>query len=230
MDYEKGNKSAEKLEICKMLWDKNKVENFKNILTAERGHLGEIIDKIIRSELDIDRGVSTFADTLYNTALSVFSTTKVVRHINSKQVRKYKSPWFTVECEIASRQLKSANKVFKRNRSDNTRTLVINKRREYCKVKRIARAVFKANKKRELHELSSTQPQKFWSKIRGKSNNELNLTSNELYDHFKNLFASNDIFENHDVEEFLSDESGNRHIVDQLDQDFSIVEVEKAIS
>ena len=73
---------------------------------------------------------------------------------------------YTDDCEIARRELKLANKVYKRNRSDITRNLVILKRREYSKAKRTARYVYKSNQRKKFHDLSKTQPQKVWSEIR----------------------------------------------------------------
>ena len=119
--------------------------------------------------------------------------------------------------------LKLANKVYKRNRSDETRNLVISKRREYCKVKRKARYVYKSIQKQKFHDLSKTLPQKFWSEIRkiqGKTNNTSNLPPSDFFDHFQNLYSAPDMFVNEDVENYFSNEDATEIKIDQLDRDF----------
>lgn len=80
--------------------------------------------------------------------------------------------------------------------------------------------------------MSKTQPQKFWSEIRkiqGKANNNLNLPPSDFFDHFQNLYSAQDMFVNEDVENYFSNEEASEIKIDQLDRDFCIAEVEKAI-
>ena len=138
----------------------------------------------------------------------------------NKGSRKYKSPWYTLACEIARRELKLANKiykVYKRNRSDETRNLVISKRREYCKAKRKARYIYKSNKKRHDMTCRKRNRKSFgvkFEKFKDK-NNTSNLPPSDFFDHFQKLYSAPNMFVNEDATEIK---------IDQLDRDFCIAE------
>ena len=78
--------------------------------------------------------------------------------------------------------------------------------------------------------LAKTEPNKFWSEIRKfrKRNDKNNIPLNDFYEHFKNLFSNDDIFENIQVESQLNDQSFDVN-VEELDQSICTEEVVKAI-
>ena len=82
-----------------------------------------------------------------------------------------------------------------------------------------------------MHNASKTNPKKFWDLIRKfkkKHKNNSNISAQEFYDHFKSLFST-EAFVDHDVENTVHDEFYNI-VVDELDRDFTIEDVVKAIS
>jgi len=86
----------------------------------------------------------------------------------------------------------------------------------------------------KLHELSTTKPQMLWKKIRkvqGKhKTNELKLSVDAFYEHFKNLFSEKDLYTNADAENHLNDEALlDRNRVDELDQNLTVNEINIAI-
>lgn len=148
-----------------LMWDDSKLTTFKDRISSEINSFNTIVDKTVSSEYDINQGVNSFAELLYTTTFSIYGITKQCGGVNNRTARKYKSPWFTTECELARREIKCANREFKRNKSVIFRERVISKRRKYCQEKRRARAKFNSRQKILLHHAAETEPQKFWREI-----------------------------------------------------------------
>ena len=112
------------------------------------------------------------------------------------------------------------------------RETVVAKRRLYSSVKRRARTKYKLEQKSRLHNAAQTNSQEFWReirKIKGNSKIKSTLTPQQFFEHFKNLYSTENIFANDDTEQILQDDSFIFRNVEQLDCSFSVQEVEKAI-
>lgn len=232
VNYDQSGHVDEFYKYKQIVWDDDKVNDFKETLNSNVEQLNCIVDQITNSDLNINKGIDNFADTLYNATFSVFGQTKHFRRVKPDRTRKFKSPWFTPDCEIARRELKSANRAYRRLKSHDNRNTVMVKRRQYCKAKRKARFEFKQSQKNTLHVLAKDQPRKFWSeirKLRGKNNNKSNVTAADFLKHFKNLFSSDDQFINNEIENDLSQEGFNQNLVEELDINFNENEVLSAI-
>ena len=144
----------EQCEIKKLVWDSNKSNEFKDVLCNKLESLDSYVNDIIPENLNIDDGVQNFAETLCTCAFQVFGR---VKQINSTQIttRKYTSPWFAVECEVARAELKRANKLFRKYRTHVLYEAVVVKRKQYRKITRYARFIYNRNKKQQLHDLAS---------------------------------------------------------------------------
>lgn len=116
--------------------------------------------------------------------LHVFGKIKTAkRSYFSETERKFKSPWFTEECETARRELKTANKANRKYRSRDTRDVIVEKRKNYCTVKWWARNKFKQKQRNTMHNLAKSQPKKFWSEIRkmkGHYRDQSNITADDF--------------------------------------------------
>ena len=62
-----------------ILWDDNKVNSFKNILSAKTRQLSNIVDGIISTDLELNKRINTLAEVLYDTTFTVFGSTKYSR-------------------------------------------------------------------------------------------------------------------------------------------------------
>ena len=63
--------------------------------------------------MELNNGINTSAQVLYNTTFTVFGSTKYSSLSKAtKGSRKYKSLWYTNECEITRREIKLENKVY----------------------------------------------------------------------------------------------------------------------
>ena len=173
------------------------------------------------------------SDILYATAFDIFGVRKRVGGTGGPKRRKFTSPWFNTECEQAKRDFKSASNRYKRNKTQGFYDILIKKRKEYKIVKRKAKCKFKIQQKATFHEVSKNNPKKFWELIRkykGKNKKNSEVSSQDFYDHFYELLSNNDNFENEDVTKVLNDNTLDATTVAELDSDFTVDELFKAIS
>ena len=214
--------------VDKIFWNVERVDEFKEALRTECINLDNIVNDIVLSSTDVNEGIQSFSTILYNTAYNVFGKRCKLRHPNT---RKNKNPWFTDECERARNELKHANKQYRRNRTDELAQNVINKRRVFKKIKRKAKAAYNNKQKIKLHDDAQSSPKKFWETVRkfkNKKNKSENITIDEFYNHFKDVFSDKDNFTNVDVESGLS--GSDEVTLDELDREFTLDEVDKAIA
>ena len=107
---------SENQKINKIIWDSTTVDSFRNILSDSLIDLDLLVDRIVNENLNVDDGIENFGSVLYNSAYSIFGKTVTVKSGQSSSPRKYNSPWFNNECEIARVELKRANKEFRKHR------------------------------------------------------------------------------------------------------------------
>ena len=97
-------------------------------MNNQTANLQSIASDTISQELNIDKGIGTFANVLYK---SVFRAFDVNKHVNNNMCkRKETSPWYTSEYEVARRELKFANKQYTHFRTDAFSKLVLGKRKK----------------------------------------------------------------------------------------------------
>ena len=128
--------------IHKIVWDKSRVESFRNSLSDNLLDLDLLVDRIVNENLNIDDGVANFSAVLYDSADRIFGKNITVKTCQS---RKYKIPWFNYDCEIARGEFKRANKDYRKHKSPAIHELLLQKRKMYSKTKRRAQAIYKQN-------------------------------------------------------------------------------------
>ncbi|MES9883266.1 MAG: reverse transcriptase family protein [Sedimenticola sp.] len=222
--------------LNKLVWDHNKVDRYKVCVQANMHSLQQITDHIVSDSHDnINTGIESFANTLYNTAFSVFG---VSRQINTgRHVTKHNSPWFTRECETARADLQVANKAYRSYRCDATHSVLVTKRSVYCKIKRFAKRKFERDRKIRLRELAQNNARQFWSeirRIRGNANNSPDVSLDDFFDHFKEVYSIAEPFRDLDVETRVSDvlnvdSNNSQNPIEILDSAFSYEEVDSAV-
>ena len=230
-------------KIHKIVWDKAKSDCFRNSLSGSLVDLDLLVDRIVNGNLDIDDGVENFGAVLYNNANKVFGKNITVKTGQSCSSRKYKSPWFNNECEIARAELKRANKEFRKHKSQVLHEVLLQKRKYYSKTKRRAQAVYKQNERQRLHDLASSNPKSFWQEIRRLKENkskQCNVRLQAFYEHFSQVYSENSDFSLNHVEEYIENNlsnsaqigTGNEQNVntESLDLPISREEVLKAIT
>lgn len=212
-------------KVDKLIWNSEKVTEFKDKIQSELENFDKLIDEIVSNVVNVDEGVDLLSTLLYERAFEIFGKTTTY----NKKIpnRKFTSLWYNHECEKARREFSSATRTYK----NNNRTILLASRKKYRAVKRKSEANFK-QEKNKLHNFAKTQPQKFWKKIKKlkkKKTDVGNITIDEFYEHFKDLYSTNDVFLNNQVDEELSN-TLNHNIVEELDKDFTLEDVLSAIS
>ena len=152
--------------IHKLVWDRNRINCFRDSLSDNLVEIDLLVDRIENGNLNINDGVEIFGTILYNSADQVFGKNVMVKSGQSSSTRKYTSPWFNIECEIARSELKRANKEFRRHRAHEAHEVLIQKRKHYSKIKRRAQTIYQQNERIRLHDLETSNPKAFWSEIR----------------------------------------------------------------
>ena len=189
-------------------WDTEASQRYKCVISENIATYETITDKIVSCEVNIDNGINDFARTLYNTAFDTCGKSKPAHSGFSSDRYNPCSQWFTRECLIAKNELKMANRQFRHNRTQAMRDLLVEKRRNYCKVKRRAKAAYNLKQKQRLHNLATNCPKKFWDEIKKTKNsksgsNEVDLKT--FYEHFKHLYSVDEPFSRDQVESRLRD-------------------------
>ena len=107
-------------------------------------------------------------------------------------------------------------------------------RSRYNRVKRKARREYNLTQRQYFSDLAKTQPQSFWKELKKvKKNNSTNtnctnISEDDFLNHFEELFGDNQVFTNADVENHIHIDDVLNNI-DQLDNEFPLTEVLKAI-
>ena len=198
-----------------------------------------LVDRIVNDNLNIDDGVTNFSAVLYDNANRIFGKSITVK---TSQTRKYKSPWFNNECEIARAEFKRVIKEYRKSKSPAIHELLLQKRKLYSKTKRRAQSIYKQNERKRLHDLASSNPRSFWHEIRRLKQNkskECNVSLQAFYEHFSQVYSENSQFVIDHVETFVennfsgnAEEAASEHTsnANSLDMPISQDEVIKAIS
>ena len=235
----KSTVQEEQSEVTKIVWDSSKLNEFRDVLNNKLECLDSYVNNIVSDNANIDTGVQNFAETLYTCAFQVFGR---VKRINTTQTtRKYTSPWFTVDCETARAELKRANKLFRKYRTQVLHEAVVEKRKQYRKITRHARFIYNRNKKIKLHELAKKNPKAVWQEIRrmkGSAENQHSVSVQDFFEHFKVVYSENssqDFVEQFVHNQFDRNDGGNQdnelhYDTSSLDSSISLTEVKKAIS
>jgi hypothetical protein len=212
----------------KLVWNDEKISDFKNELTSNIDNLVEYVNNITTNTVDVNVGIDILSKSLYDIAFKVFGKNKSYRKSYN---RKYKSPWYNNSCERARREFCSANRLYYKNKTLTNRHIMINCKKRYKQEKKKAFNIYNNNEKIKFHDLARNDPQRFWKEIKkfkNKNPNRTNISTNEFYEYFKELFSDSEVFANNEVENGLSGII-NDISIEQLDSDFNLDEVKKAI-
>lgn len=94
--YQNKSVQNETIKIKKKnVWDNEKNTDFYRQLNEQIPRLNALTEEMVNSETEVNSGIESFGDILYSHFWRKFTRS------SDNPVRKYKSPWFTRECEIA---------------------------------------------------------------------------------------------------------------------------------
>lgn len=138
-----NTKVNEKIKVEKIIWEKGELSGFRDILSDNLVDFDLLVDQIVHGNVSIGDGVSTFGTLLYNNAYKVFGHSMTINIGQLSTPRKNTSPWFNNNCASARAELKRANKLFRKHKTQELHDLVVSKRKQYSKIKRRAQYIYK---------------------------------------------------------------------------------------
>lgn len=106
------------------------IESFNGIMRQLKQSYTEMLSRNIEKfqsiaesilSTDICQGIDSFSNELYSCAFDVYG---LVRRISKKKhtsTRKFTSPWFNNDCELARRKFRKASRIFAKNKCENNR-------------------------------------------------------------------------------------------------------------
>ena len=146
----------------KLVWDVRKSEEVKrNVESAEfRAFLNDIFHMV---DIDIDKAIELFADTLLSNATCMYRSVNVGSKANTV------SKWFDVECKNAKQKAMDALFKYRRSKEDVYRAEYVELRNNYKQLIRITKFDYYKNSCRALLE-NINDSSKFWQSIRNVSN------------------------------------------------------------
>ena len=212
----------------KIVWDKNKIGDFKNKLRNNQETMQRLTDDAHIE--DVGHVVQDFTRFLHDTAFEVFGKTFTDSSYTAQR-KKVQNEWFDENCSKARQDFITARNNFNRLKTDESRLQFTRTRAQYNKVRRKAKQKFRFNEGQRISKLAKSQPKQFWKNInktyKKKQEQADTLSVDDLYNHFKSMFgepredeAQNDYNEN----DFVHNES-----TDDLDSDFTETEIREAI-
>ena len=92
-------------------------------------------------------------------------------------------------------------------RSQEFHDLIVSSRKQYRKVKRRARSIYKQEKRQRLHKMATDNPREFWREIKrmkGGGSSQSKIELSDFYQHFKHVFSDDSNFSSEHVEQFIN--------------------------
>ena len=179
------------------------------------------------SDASLNDKATPFSSLLAETSMNVFGKFVKTRTCNSPTRKKIKSVWFNEECENARKDFARTRNSFLKHKNDATRQEFVRNRTKYNRIKTKAKKLYKRKEGQKLDDAAKKQPRKFWKKIKSLQKSKKacgkNLKIDDLFEHFRNMFAN-------DADSQSENYTEENDILDpDLDLDISMEELKKAV-
>jgi hypothetical protein len=188
-------RDAESSPEQRIKWDDSRINLFRAGLLNKRIEFDTLTNTV--NYQNIDNTVTLFTNLINENAMKVFGCTKNYRHnynTGNKQANK-KAKWFDQSCYNARKEFKKKRNLFMRNKTDENRKQFIDEKKKYNRLKKLKKTKSSNDEKFKLTTLAKKEPKQFWKKIKKqyktKSEESENLTTLEMYNHFKELLQGN---------------------------------------
>ena len=177
-----GNHSAPILA-----WETTCTMLFRNDLNKQLSLLGNLTMSLPNNSTTVDDSVHSFTSMLWYTAFKYFGKFRNIKKTTRTNVQK--KPWFNAECLLTRKEFNRARNLSIRNKNEENRISLIDKKHIYIQTIRRNESKFKLSEGKRISNLAKTNPKSFWKHIkstfRNKSLNPTNIKMDELFQHFK---------------------------------------------
>jgi hypothetical protein len=174
----------------KIVFDNDKVPLFRASLTHDMNSIQELCRDI--DHTSIDHVVTQFTNLMHSKSSEIFGK-DITINLNSRS-KKYRNKWFNSACFEAKKEFKRARNIFNKNKSNENRQNFVRERTRYNSLKRKLSKQFRIHEGQTLNKIADSEPKLFWKKIKKSYSKkpptpDINLTMEQLYDHFKGVFG-----------------------------------------
>ena len=146
----------------KIVWDKNKITEFKNRLSNNSDIIHQRTNDVNSEPFDIV--VQNVTRILHDNAFKVFGKTFDSSNYTTHK-KKVHNDWFNEEYTSAQREFKTARNNFKRSQTEESRKHFMRARTRFNRIKKKANHKFKINEGLRVNNLAKSNPRKFWKNI-----------------------------------------------------------------
>ncbi len=182
----------------------------------------------------VDNVVTEFTDVLLQVADPVFGKNRCTSQCKHAFSSNRLPMWMCDECKIVRDVFYEHLNVYRLNRTEENRLLMVRSRNNYAKHTRKCRLQYDRSQTAKLLEARTNNAREYWRLLRGKTKKDKsNVSNDEFYRFFKNVNSPTDEFytPDEDVVNYVNQfELGEIQVmVDELDVELNIDEIRKAI-
>ena len=213
-----------------LAWETTCTMPFRNDLNKQLPLLGNLTMSLQNDSTTVDDSVRSFTSMLWDTAFKYFGKFRNIKKTTQTKVQK--NSWFNAECLLTRKEFNKARNLYIRNKNEENRISLIDKKHIYIQTIRRNKSKFKASEGKRISNLAKTNLKSFWKHIKStfknKTMNPTNIKIDELFQHFKSLY---EIQKDADIQENENTQQSDTEIVfdDELDQPFTDSEIKSAV-
>ena len=97
---------------------------------------------------------------LWDTAFKYFGKFRIIKKTTRTNVQK--KPWFNAECLLTRKEFNRARNLYIRNKNEENRISLIDKKHIYIETIRRNKSKFKSSEGKRISNLAKTNPKSFW--------------------------------------------------------------------
>jgi hypothetical protein len=209
-------------------WDSVNSQQLLDLLETKRDSFNDITHNILENIDSLDENILKLTELMYDCSFKIHG--KILRQGNSKI--KGKNEWFNHECRNAKARFLNSRRAFNESNTIENRNAFLESRRNFCLIKRKAKRKFSKYEKKQLTDLSRTDPKKFWKRVNGyrqsKQYKHADIDANQFRDYFSEML--NDPVRMYTMSNDFSYNNEAQVNIECLDKPFEENEILKIIS
>lgn len=179
--------------VRKLVWACENQDLFRNTLLNGIEKYNDLIFGLETDSSQVNEVIENFSTLIFEDAYQYFGKSAYIEH-NQQKKENISNPWFDNTCKTAKQNFNRAKHEYSRCRIDANRINLTRCRSNLNKAKRRAKAVYKFEEGRRVKNLAKANPKQFWKEIKKftkrKSKISENLTSDDFFKHFSNVFQT----------------------------------------
>lgn len=204
-------------------WKHEKANEFVNNIDIEK--TSEILRSLLYSNEDIDRVdkttidviVDDICDVLLNAAKNTFGVHTYIKNDGMQNKKKLNKEWFSTECKHARKEYRKAKRICKRYGSNIFKERLRIAEKNYKKTMDDSIRSYQNNLRVKMKNLRRKNPREFWKIWNKTKNTDVgNITTESLFNFFKEINRNNFNGENLEINNDLCEERSNSFLNERI--------------